>query len=487
MHARYAPIPGPHNDTAAQHEMEAAFDDSDSDDDDHPLASHTRNGYHSLPNADPTPDPLSSYPPADPPADHAHSPSPPVPGAYDFENVDYDYTRPPPGSPPQPSAHALPNEHGNSNGLVPSFDTVQTDAARTGWFRRTAAAVLPTHYVQRLGLAPEVPRGAVGGGTSNDGVFANVTAKPSRPIRIQDGDETYLVPEDAQKDAPPSYAAAQADAVPPYWETTIHAPSAATTSGEVIIDGLVTGSLFSFLWNMLVSISFQFVGFLLTYLLHTTHAAKLGSRAGLGITLIQYGFAMRSSVEYSDQESWWKPADQPRPTFDTAAEAEEYFKNLNATAADTMPSDAAPPPGLLIGDATSEWLSFLLMTIGWFILLTSLLSFWRVKRWERGILSSQSDVPAPAPADSTSSAPVIYSLERVFGLQGLADGSLVRSGLGFGDAAREEEPPQPRSFEPAGQYILPLDPDNPEHNGRIAQAFATEARLHQDLRSAGLI
>lgn len=177
------------------------------------------------------------------------------------------------------------------------------------------------------------------------------------------GDETYLVPEEAQKDAPPSYAAAQADAVPPYWETTIHAPSAATTAGEVIIDGLPTGSLFSFLWNMLVSISFQFVGFLLTYLLHTTHAAKLGSRAGLGITLIQYGFAMRSSEDYAEQENWWKPAEQPRPSFETAAEAEEYFKNLNSTA-DALATDATPPPSLLIGDATSEWLSFLLMTIG---------------------------------------------------------------------------------------------------------------------------
>lgn len=30
-------------------------------------------------------------------------------------------------------------------------------------------------------------------------------------------------------------------------------------------------------------------GFLLTFILHTTHAAKNGSRAGLGITLIQLG------------------------------------------------------------------------------------------------------------------------------------------------------------------------------------------------------
>ena len=38
---------------------------------------------------------------------------------------------------------------------------------------------------------------------------------------------------------------------------------------------------------------------------------------------------------------------------------------------------------------------------GWFILLTSLLSFWRVKRWERGILASQppSTLPAPGSGD----------------------------------------------------------------------------------------
>jgi len=30
-------------------------------------------------------------------------------------------------------------------------------------------------------------------------------------------------------------------------------------------------------------------GFILTYILHTTHAAKNGSRAGLGVTLIQLG------------------------------------------------------------------------------------------------------------------------------------------------------------------------------------------------------
>lgn len=197
------------------------------------------------------------------------------------------------------------------------------------------------------------------------------------------------MPEDSQKDAPPSYASAQADAVPPYWETTIHAPSASTLPGDMVVDSLATGSLFSFLWNMLVSISFQFVGFLLTYLLHTTHAAKLGSRAGLGITLIQYGFAMRSRAEEwaregagggtggngaggGDVEGWaWQTPGPPLPTFATAAEAEAYYGGMNATALpSSTPSiplalavDTSAPP-TFFSDATSEWLSFFLMTVG---------------------------------------------------------------------------------------------------------------------------
>ncbi|KAH9899819.1 hypothetical protein C8Q73DRAFT_681127 [Cubamyces lactineus] len=497
MSARYAPLPNPHTDPDAINEMEAAFDDSD-DDDDHHTPVTSRNGYQSLPNAEPEPA-RHSY---DDDRHHTASTHAPAPsGTYDFENVDFDYIRPPPGSPPGPSTRALPNEFGNSNGYVPSFSQVRTDASpapsqRRGpsWFRKTAQAVLPSHYVQRFGLAdPERPHGPIGGGTANDGVFANVTAKPSRGVRIQDGDDVFIVPEEVQKEVPPSYAQAQADAVPPYWETTIHAPSASNTAGDIVIDSLPTGSLFSFLWNMLVSISFQFVGFLLTYLLHTTHAAKLGSRAGLGITLIQYGFALRGKDSYggpTEQDVWggWKP-EEPRPTFNTAAEAEAYYNNLNLTATNPTPTVDTMPESFMGGDAATEWLSFLLMTIGWFILLTSVLGFWRVKRWERGILSSQGETAAPAtPEEHARSAAIIHSIERAFGLQGLADGSLLRAGLGFpGAEQRERHSMDEEDDAPArNSYVLPLDPTDPERNERIARAYADEARLHHDLRNAGL-
>ncbi|THV08407.1 hypothetical protein K435DRAFT_10160 [Dendrothele bispora CBS 962.96] len=359
MSNRYAPIPNPRSDQDAQHEMEAAFDDSDDEEDIHnasesqPLtSSHTRTT--SISPVTQTPITVSNR----------------LPGTYDFENVDYDY--PPPGSPPAPSAIALPNNHGNSNGLIPSFEV---DSSRVGprrnWFQQTLTRVLPTRYQERLGYSA-APTGAIGGGTSNDGVFANVTAKPSRPRTVTEGDETYVVPEDSQNEAPPSYSSAQADAVPPYWETTVHAPFSPDSVGEMIIDSLPTGSLFSFLWNMLVSVSFQFVGFLLTYLLHTTHAARLGSRAGLGITLIQYGFTLRSQLENTGNENdtpWgenqsWRDDGSGRPHFPTAAESSGWHSNDTST----IPSPSAPTPeeqaSMLVADATTEWLSFFLMTVG---------------------------------------------------------------------------------------------------------------------------
>jgi hypothetical protein len=126
----------------------------------------------------------------------------------------------------------------------------------------------------------------VGGGVENDGVFANVMAKPgrARAVRTENGD-VHMVPEDSSLDVPPTYADAQADTVPPYWETTVHAPLG-LDGGDILVDNLPTGSVFIFGANLFTSFFFQFVGFLLTYILATSHSARYGSRAGLGLTLI---------------------------------------------------------------------------------------------------------------------------------------------------------------------------------------------------------
>lgn len=144
-------------------------------------------------------------------------------------------------------------------------------------------------------------------------------------------------------------------------------------AGEVLIENLATGTVFSFLWNMLVSISFQFVGFLLTYLLHTSHAAKLGARAGLGLTLVQYGFALKTGRDEAGTETtttWAETgtdgAAQPLPSFGTAAEADAWFStHPNVTLGSLLnDNDGAGEVSFINSDLTTEWLAFLLMTIG---------------------------------------------------------------------------------------------------------------------------
>lgn len=162
MSARYTLLPNPD----AERELDDAFDAPETDDD---------NGDHSQP-----------------------SPSPAIPGAYDFER---EYDHPPPGSPPKPTARALPNDYGNSNGLLPTSPLTYSSASRPSIFRRAVGALLPSHYV-RVPTQSSLP---TGGGIENDGVFANVSAKPHRPAQVSrnpDG-SIYIVPEDNQKEAPP--------------------------------------------------------------------------------------------------------------------------------------------------------------------------------------------------------------------------------------------------------------------------------------------
>lgn len=170
-----------------------------------------------------------------------------------------------------------------------------------------------------------------------------------------------------------SYEQAAADAVPPYWETTILAPGLGGPD-EVYVDGLPVGSVFSFIWNAMISTSFQLVGFLLTYLLHSTHAAKNGSRAGLGITLIQYGFYMKSAPMGDAPGNMGGPDGY-------AAPPDPNSHNFDA-------SDVTDGGGA-IGEITGgEWLAYVLMVVGWFILIKSTVEFLRARRHEQLVLQS---------------------------------------------------------------------------------------------------
>lgn len=225
-----------------------------------------------------------------------------------------------------------------------------------------------------------------GGGIQSDGVFSNMTARPER--------------EKVVEEMPPTYEQAAADAAPPYWETTILAPGIGGAD-EVYIDGMPVGSIFSFIWNGLISMSFQpFIGFLLTYLLHSTHAAKNGSRSGLGITFIQYGFYMKGPAGGGDnmgstpQDGYAQPPDPNSHEFDP-------------NAVSTGSSDGSSGGGL--GDlASSEWIAYVLMVVGWFILIRAVSDYLKARRHEILVLTSPDrGLPVPIIAAGEPSERVV--------------------------------------------------------------------------------
>jgi len=151
-------------------------------------------------------------------------------------------------------------------------------------------------------------------------------------------------------------------------------------SDEVYVDGLPVGSIFSFIWNAMISMSFQIVGFLLTYLLHTTHAAKNGSCAGLGITLVQFGFSMKSS-------GLSRPDGSAGGDFNGAPQDPNSHDFDPLAAGD---GSAAQQAGDAVagGISTSDWFAYILMIAGWFILIRSISDFLKARRHEQLVLQS---------------------------------------------------------------------------------------------------
>lgn len=129
-------------------------------------------------------------------------------------------------------------------------------------------------------------------------------------------------------------------------------------NADMIVDDLPTGSWYLFAANVFISYFFQFIGFLFTYLLHTTHAAKFGSRVGLGITLIQFGFQSRRRPEDGLVEV------QPGPGWN-ATMASNADGEFHAMATTTLANGTVVEVPLESLDLTSrDWVSFLLMTLG---------------------------------------------------------------------------------------------------------------------------
>jgi len=140
----------------------------------------------------------------------------------------------------------------------------------------------------------------------------------------------------------------------------------------------------------MISMSFQLVGFLLTYLLHTTHAAKNGSKAGLGITLIQYGFTLKGAGgsfggDPTGDGSFIPPPNDPNShDFDPNAPVQP-----GDGGAGIIPGfDAGVPQSGFGAMQTSDWFAYGLMIVGWFVLIKAGSEYVKARRHEQVVLAS---------------------------------------------------------------------------------------------------
>ena len=150
----------------------------------------------------------------------------------------------------------------------------------------------------------------------------------------------------------------------------------------------------------MISMSFNLVGFLLTYLLHTTHAAKNGSKAGLGITLVQYGFYMRGG-----RSTVPPPTTGQDPAFTAPQDPNSHDFDPNAVSDSAAIADSSQQAAAsgATSVANSDWLAYALMIVGWFILIRAVSDFFKARRHEQLVLQSP---------DRGLNVPVVADTER---------------------------------------------------------------------------
>ncbi|KAF9924553.1 hypothetical protein FBU30_005525 [Linnemannia zychae] len=250
-----------------------------------------------------------------------------------------------------------------------SSSSVSNQGSSSSWFGKASRGMSGARTTNRSFLArltgrqrPERDARIIIQNTM-DGVFSNLSAKPrvEKPI---------------EEELPPSYKSAALDISPAYYETTVNSPTAGyyLDEDEALVDGLPVGGLLGFMWNMIISMSFQFVGFFLTYLLHTSHATKNGSKAGLGFTFMSMGYQMLQGKPLTEDGT---SQDEPTIGSDTG-----YMGNI-------PPASEIDPPL----QSTNEyyWLSWFMVILGAGIVAQSLFEFARAKRTQMVVNASSSE------------------------------------------------------------------------------------------------
>ncbi|KAI5966935.1 uncharacterized protein KGF55_000344 [Candida pseudojiufengensis] len=221
-------------------------------------------------------------------------------------------------------------------------------------------------------------------GQGTDGVFQNLMAKPETLSMIQQQERDLF---------PPTYEEASQDSSPEYWESTMISPM---YEDEVFVQGLPVGNIANFIWNSLVTIAFQFIGFILCYLLHTSHAAKQGSRLGFGINLIMYGWNILPIYIGSPKKI---PKKYIINDYNEFENIDKNFKFEN----ENLKIDNYSPSGFFIQDSgannnndstgnddnytTAPYIAYGLISFGLFIIIKSIVDFYKIKQLEKSILN----------------------------------------------------------------------------------------------------
>lgn len=203
---------------------------------------------------------------------------------------------------------------------------------------------------------------------TNDGVFSNLSAKPS--VNNTEPITDHL----------PSYDEASHDPSPPYWETSVM-----SEFDEIYIDGIPVGNILNFLWSLMVSVLFQFFGFVITYLLHTSHAAKNGAQFGLGITIINMAlYSLPVHLGNKGLQSTWGKFEPVDPSsLDTSdnhllvGDFDSYESPL------TKHSDLSQADKII---NNKPLLSVALLALGVFITFKAAYDFYKVKKLEFSIM-----------------------------------------------------------------------------------------------------
>lgn len=211
----------------------------------------------------------------------------------------------------------------------------------------------------------------VGHGT--DGVFRNLVAKPDANT------ESELF-----EQWPPLYDDAAADTLPEYWELAV---VLSMYDDEVFVEGLPVGNLALFVWNALVLVAFQWVGFLLCYLLHTSHGAKQGARAGLGITLVLAGWKLVPSN--------FGRADRTPPRFiiDNPMEFDILHESQHGHLDTYTPTGSLGPMHMAKAASfgPTPYFAYGVVALGVLVTAFSFIDFWKVKRTERELLAPRAE------------------------------------------------------------------------------------------------